>query len=252
MDETEAVPAGSGGTALVTGASGGIGSTLCRELVSRDIRVLAVDVDWNGEALDDLPHGSIHATADVTKVEEISDAIALLGDGRLDYAFLNAGLVSPNHPLLSLDEDDVRNVIDVNVVGTIFSLAETARKMVNQAAGSILLVASVQALIGRPTYAVYGSSKAAVAALARHSAVELAPHGVRVNAIAPGGVMTPKQRSSFDDPTSGRSVDQELSMVPMKRFADTQEMASAMVDICTRFSFATGSTFVVDGGESVP
>lgn len=234
-------------TAIVTGAAGGIGAALCLELEARGIRAVGLDVAWPAAS---GPRPAEQLTADVTRPQELRDVLAPVTP-RPRFAFVNAGLVEPNQRLLDLQEADARRIIDVNVLGAIFTVAELARVM-QDAGGSILLVGSVQGLIGRATYAVYGASKAAVAGLARHAAAELAPLGIRVNAIAPGGVLTPRQVASFDDPASGRDADAEFGKVLLGRFAGVDEMARAMVDICTRFDFATGSTFVVDGGESVP
>lgn len=233
--------------ALVTGASGGIGRALSRELTSRGIRVVGLDVDWNGRF---DPDCDVCLTADVTRPEDLRRVLDSQQLGRFDYAFLNAGLVGPNQRLLDLRESDVRQMIEVNVLGAIFSLAEVARIMEPRGKGSILLVASVLGLVGRPGMAAYGASKGGVVALTKHAAGELAPAGIRVNAVAPGGVLTPAQEASFRDPGSGRDRASEYARVPVGRFSSPAEIAGSMVDICTRFSFATGGTFVIDGGVS--
>jgi len=220
---------------------------LCQELVRRGDRAIGLDLHWPDGSPDDGIH-RVHA--DVTKPSDLRAAFAAPEIGHLDHVFVNAGLVGPNQTLLDLVPADVLRMIEVNVLGAIFTVAEASRVMRAHGGGSILIVSSVLGIVGREGMSVYGASKAAVDSLARHAAMELAPHGIRVNSIAPGGVMTPAQRASFDDPGSGRDAEAEFARVPMKRFATVEEMARAMVDICTGFEFATGSTFVIDGGVS--
>jgi NAD(P)-dependent dehydrogenase (short-subunit alcohol dehydrogenase family) len=246
-----------GKAALVTGAASGIGAACARWLAARGTAELVL-VDLDGDALDALDvkcetrrfAGDVGDPALWERIEE-----QLHG---LDHAVLNAGIADAA-PIAEMDFPAWRRLMAVNLDGMMLSLRCALRVMQPQGSGSVVLTASASALRTEPGTAAYGASKAAVIQMARVAAREAAPFGVRVNAIAPGGVDTPIWDSA---PMFGDMVAQAGSReaaiaemgragTPLGRFATPAEIAGQIGFLLSDMAATiTGSVLVSDGGYS--
>lgn len=242
-----------GRAALVTGAASGIGAACARALAARGARKLVL-VDVDGPGLDALELGSceVHRITGSVADEALWQALDPLLIG-LDHAVVNAGIGSGG-PIAALSLAEWRRVMAVNLDGAFLTLASSLRAMDGRT-GSVVVVASTTGLKPVPGIGPYGVSKAAVAHMARIAAAENARKGIRVNAIAPGGVDTAIWESGEDFKASVAAIGREATMArmakttPSGRFATSQEMADS---ICYLLSDAaaniTGHVLVSDGG----
>jgi NAD(P)-dependent dehydrogenase (short-subunit alcohol dehydrogenase family) len=233
--------------ALVTGAANGIGLAIARRFVAEGMRVVALDVD--GEALEaalrEHAPDAVPVVADVSDRAEVPRAVetCLETFGQLDILAANAG-IADGQPLLEIDERSWRRILDVNAAGAFFSIQAAARAMVGRG-GAIVATSSTNSWFVEANLAHYNASKGAIEALVRTAAFELAPLGIRVNAVAPSMVRT---RAAFitHDPVGGPEY---LKRVPMGRFAEPEEIAAAVAFLASdEASYITGQTLILDGG----
>jgi NAD(P)-dependent dehydrogenase (short-subunit alcohol dehydrogenase family) len=246
-----------GRTALVTGAASGIGAACARWLDAQGVARLVL-VDRDGEGLDglELDCPCERVAGDVTdealweRVE--SDLVSL------DHAVLNAGIAAGS-PIVETSLADWRKVIGVNLDGLFLSLRTAMRRMTN--GGSIVLTASVSGLKAEPGTAAYGASKAGVIQLAKVAAKEGAAQGIRVNAIAPGGVDTPiwDTLPFFQSLNEQHGGDRAAAMramagmaTPLGRYATPDEIAEQIGFLLSDAAATiTGTVLVSDGGYTL-
>jgi len=176
--------------------------------------------------------------------------IALVGEvaaafGRIDGVVNSAGIAADKH-VFETSAEVFRKILDVNVVGTFLVGREAARHMAKSGGGAIVNVASISGLRGSKGRSAYGASKGAVVNLTQVMANDLAPHGVRVNAVAPGPVETPMVKALHT------AADREIygRYIPMRRYAEPHEIASAIHFLLDQgqSSYVTGEILAVDGG----
>jgi len=241
---------------LVTGAASGIGEATARWLAAHGAgRLYLVDRDarqLSGLAWNCPVESFIGDVGDPALWGDIGSAIP-----RLDHAVLNAG-ISSGGPIADISFEEWRRVMATNLDGAFLSLRTALPKMVR--GGSIVLTASVTGSKSEPGTAAYGASKAAVMQLARVAAREAAPAGVRVNAIAPGGVDTPiwDQAPFFQqlvDQHGGNRASAMSAMAqmatPLGRFASAEEIAAQIGFLLSDLAATiTGTVLVSDGGYS--
>jgi NAD(P)-dependent dehydrogenase (short-subunit alcohol dehydrogenase family) len=231
--------------ALVTGANTGIGYAIAERLV-RDGLALAYATQAQGEkyreAYEQLAAlGTVHWVAgDLTDAAVpqrlVSETVAALGS--IDVLVNNAGL-STAKPALELTAEDFDRTFAVDVKAA-FLLAQAAARAMGGRGGSIVNITSVHEHIPRANFSLYAAAKAALGMLTRGLALELAPLGIRVNAVAPGVVATPRNVQD------ARALDAE---VPLGRPGTPEEVASAVSYLASEeASYVTGASFVVDGG----
>ena len=241
-----------GRVALVTGAASGIGAACANALAARGAaRLFLVDVDGPGlEALDltGEVHRIVGSVADEALWQDLEPRLA-----GLDHAIVNAG-IGAGGPLASLSLADWRRVMAVNLDGAFMTLATSLRAMAGKS-GSIVITASTTGLKPVPGIGPYGVSKAAVAHMARIAAAENARAGIRVNAIAPGGVDTAIWESGEDFRASVESIGREATIArmakttPLGRFATSDEMADSILFLLSDAAAnITGHVMVSDGG----
>lgn len=230
------------GTALVTGAASGMGLATAEVFLRRGWTVLAVDLTEPPLVDDRL----IPVVADVRDRDAIESALALhlpgVG-GRLDAVANVAGIYPPS-TLETVTTELYRRVFDVNVLGVINVMAAAAPYL--PSGSGIVNFASVDGFVVSPGQLVYGASKAAVIMLTKATALELAPRGIRVNAIAPGWVATPGNAAT------GR-MDEAAAGIPLGRVAQPEEIAE-WVWLLTgggASSYMTGDTITLSGGDVI-
>jgi NAD(P)-dependent dehydrogenase (short-subunit alcohol dehydrogenase family) len=260
----------SGRGALVTGAGAGIGRAIAARLAEAGAAVVVADVDRDGssatvEAIRSAGGRAIATVADVRDAAAASATARLVAEefGRLDILVNNAGLY-PRSPVLDTAEETWDRVVDVNLKGTFLWSQACARVMVAAGAGgSIVNLASKQALRGGADLAHYSASKAGVVLFTQSLAVELGPHDIRVNALAPGPVATDRalqaaaargseKEGSPDQPGSEDGREAYRRRIPLRRFSDPDDVARVALFLASDAArMMTGSLVVVDGGASL-
>lgn len=170
--------------------------------------------------------------------------------GRIDVAFNNAGVPGKTAPVQDLEEEDFGLLIDVNLKGIFLGLKHQIPHMIAQGGGAIVNTSSLFGVMGFATTAVYCASKWGVIGLTNSVALEVARKNIRVNAIAPGSVMTPLLTGMFGSEQSAK--DTVLPMIPMGRISDPSEIAQLVLFLSSdAASFITGQAIVIDGGGFV-
>lgn len=241
-----------GRSALVTGAASGIGAACARALSDRGAASLfLVDVDRAGLDAIDLPgevHRIIGSVADEALWQDLEPQMT-----GLDHAVVNAG-IGAGGQIASLSLADWRRVMAVNLDGAFLTLGASLRAM-GKTGGSAVVVASTTGIKPIAGIGPYGVSKAAVAHMARIAAVESAAKGIRVNAVAPGGVDTAIWESGEDFQRSVAAIGREATLknmaktTPLGRFASSEEMADTILYLLSDAAAnITGHVMVSDGG----
>ncbi|MFB2552056.1 SDR family NAD(P)-dependent oxidoreductase [Ensifer soli] len=170
--------------------------------------------------------------------------------GRIDVAFNNAGVPGKTAPVHELDDDDYSLLMDVNLKGIFHGLRHQVPHMIEQGGGAIVNTSSLFGVMGFATTAVYCASKWGVIGLTNSVALEVARKNIRVNAIAPGSVMTPLLQGMFGSEQGAK--DTVLPLIPMGRISDPAEIAQLVLFLSSdASSFITGQAVVIDGGGFV-
>ena len=239
-----------GKVAVVTGGNRGLGQAFARALGEAGARVAiaARDAARSEAVAGDL--GALAVTTDVTDAAGVDAMLETVTAelGPVDVLVNNSG-VCFHRPALEVPEDEWRSVWDVNVDGVWLCSRAVGAQMVERGSGSIINIGSISAeIVNRPQWQpAYNASKAAVHQLTKSLAAEWAPHGVRVNALAPGYVKT--EMSPVDEP---RFRPRWIEDAPMQRAAQPEEIAPSVVYLASEASsFMTGAVLVVDGGYTL-
>ena len=241
-----------GKVALVTGGTTGIGRATALEFAKHGAKVVVTGRrEKEGlETVELIRKAGGQATfvrADVAKEDDVKKMVneTLRAYGRLDVAFNNAGVEQIPQPLTETTEETYDQVIDINVKGVFLSLKHEVPAMLKTGGGSIVNNASVAGLIGMGGVAVYAASKHAVLGLTKAVALEYAKQGIRVNAVAPGGVETPM----FDRFTAVVSREAMNASHPIGRPGRPEEIAAGVVWLASDAAgFVTGTALTLDGG----
>ena len=242
-----------GETALVTGGGSGLGLGIATSFIQAGARVVLVGrrADVLKAAVKQLGDTASFETHDVTQLDRASDLVKRVTDrvGRISLLVNNAG----NHlkkPAVDTTPPEFNSLLQTHVSAA-FSLTQAVLPdMIQQRHGSILFIASMASLFGIPLIAAYAAAKSAHLGLVRTLAVEVSPHGVRVNAIAPGWIDSAMMRKALDtDPERSRKV---LGRTPMNCFGTAEDIGLAATYLCSPAArFVTGVVLPVDGGVSI-
>jgi NAD(P)-dependent dehydrogenase (short-subunit alcohol dehydrogenase family) len=229
-----------GRTALVTGAGRGIGRGCALALADAGAEVVAVS--RSRVELDSL--GSARpAVCDVTDSARVRELIA--GLERLDVVVVAAGANLPE-PLLEVPDDHLDALLELNVRAAFVTLQAAARRMVARGGGSIVLISSQMGHVGAARRSVYCTTKHAIEGLTKAAAVELAPHGVRVNAVAPTFVETPMTAPFLAEAGFRAEVERQI---PLGRIGRVEDVTGAVLYLASDASaLVTGASLRVDGG----
>ncbi|MET0144636.1 MAG: SDR family oxidoreductase [Ilumatobacteraceae bacterium] len=247
--------------AIVTGGGGGIGQGIALGLARFGADVAVIDVEptrcaSTQAAIEALGRRAVGIPCDVMDTAGLTAAIAQVHDelGRLDILVNNAGGVRGG-PFITQPEASVRRHVEINLFSMLFATQAAARLMIEGGrGGTIVNVASIEALRAAPMFAVYAACKAGMAGFTKSMAVELAEHDIRVNCIAPDHTITPGNRDNRNgpvEPASWADSDSEewRRVVPLGREGVVAECASTAVWLCSAMSnYVTGITVSVDGG----
>jgi NAD(P)-dependent dehydrogenase (short-subunit alcohol dehydrogenase family) len=243
-----------GKTAIVTGATEGIGYAISHAFVREGARIVAVArrVEPGEQLVVELgADTSVFVAGDVGEPGTADRAVAAAQArfGGLDVLVNNAGLDLSGVPLLETTMEQARRIFDANVFGSLAMVQACARAM-QGLGGSIVNVTSRLALVGLPGSAVYGASKGALQSLTRGAAVELAPLGIRVNAVAPGLTETPMVTVWIEEqPEPEAFRHRHESSIPMGRFSLPEDVAAAVIYLASDEARSiTGASISVDGG----
>ncbi len=246
-----------GRVAVVTGGASGIGRATVERLVAEGARVVVADLNGRAaqETADAFDAGCvIGVAADVSSTDDCVRMVeaAVTRFGGLDILHANAG-VPFTGPVGSVDDGTLDRVIDVNLKGAFRSAAAAVPALRERGGGSIVFTASLQAVIARPNYTPYTAAKHGVIGLMKGLALELAPDGIRVNAIAPAATETP-MLSEFlggmgDLPDEAR--ERFRQSIPLGRMATPEDSAAAVAFLVSDDArMITGHTLILDGGTT--
>jgi NAD(P)-dependent dehydrogenase (short-subunit alcohol dehydrogenase family) len=239
-----------GKIALVTGGASGIGYA-CAEIFAREgakVWIADANAEAGSKAARKLKAEFVACdVGDAKQVRALVDALAR-GAKRLDVLVNNAG-IAPSRPFLDITEDDWDRVIRVNLKGA-FLVGQAAAKLMvaKKTQGAIVNMSSVNAVLAIPGLAAYNVSKGGLNQLTRVMALELAPHGIRVNAIGPGTIATELARKAvLGSPEAKTKI---MSRTPMGRLGEPAEIAETALFLASkRSSYMTGQIVYVDGGR---
>ncbi|WP_298851710.1 SDR family oxidoreductase [uncultured Ruegeria sp.] len=244
-----------GKTAIVTGGASGFGAGIVQKFLTEGARVMIADI--NGDAANELAaqlgSDAVAQQVDVSNgasVQKMADT-ALATFGQLDILVNNAGVTHLPTPLEDVSEEDFDHVFNVNMKSVYLTARNLVPYMKARGAGAILNVASTAGLSPRPNLNWYNASKGWMITATKTMAVELAPTGVRVNAICPVAGETPLLKSFMGEDTPEIRA-KFLSTIPLGRFSTPEDMANAACFLCSdEASMITGTALEVDGGRCI-
>ncbi|MGQ0542383.1 MAG: SDR family NAD(P)-dependent oxidoreductase [Blastocatellia bacterium] len=247
-----------GKVAIVTGSTGGIGEATAKRFLAEGASVMLV-----GRSAEKLRETRDRLAVDTGIADFVADAAdeaamaAVVAStietfGGVDILIANAGTEGNFAPIESLKISDFEDVFRTNVIGVWLSMKYCVEPMKSRGCASIIAISSIAGMIGSPTMSPYIASKHAVYGLVKTAALELAPFGVRVNAIGPGPIdnrMMRSVESQFNPADIAAAHEFVLSMVPMQRYGTNEEVANlAMFLASDESTYCTGSIHMIDGG----
>ena len=220
-------------TALVTGGASGLGAATAERLRADGLTVITLDLGTGADV-----------SADVT--DEAALQRVAEDTGPVDILVNSAGVVGVGKPLLDTTTAEWRQVLDVNVLGTVNALRVFVPGMRDRGWGRVVNMASIAGKEGNPNSSIYSASKAAVIGLTKSVGKELATTGVLVNAIAPAVIATPMNAATAPDLLAHMT-----SLIPMQRIGQPEEVAELVAFLCSdRVTFSTGAVYDISGGRA--
>lgn len=242
-----------GKIALVTGAGRGLGRAGAVALARAGAHVALISrtraqLEETAQAVEGLGRKALVAVADTRNTQEVEGAVRTVVDtfGRIDILFNNAG-TNIRKPVVEMSDEDWHTIIETNVKGIFLVARSVARQMIVQKSGRIINMSSMAAMVPERDKVVYASSKGAVSQFTKGLALELAPHGITVNAIAPGYMMTPLVKGYLE--SDANRYQRILQRIPLGRIGLPEEIGGALVFLASEAArYITGATIVIDGG----
>jgi NAD(P)-dependent dehydrogenase (short-subunit alcohol dehydrogenase family) len=246
-----------GKVAIVTGSSRGIGRAIALRMAEHGARVAIssrkmIACEAVAQAINaDHPGQAIAVRANVASKEDLAHLVAETQNafGKIDVLVSNAASNVHFGPMAGISDDVFRKTLDSNLLSAHWLVGMVAPGMIGRRDGSIIIVSSVGGLRGSKNLGAYNITKAADMQLARNLAVELGPHNIRTNCIAPGLVKTDFSRALWDDP---ENLANALRVIPLGRIAEADDIAGAALFLASAAGrYVNGETIVVDGGLTV-
>lgn len=240
-----------GKIAVVTGASKGIGKGVALALARQGADVILAarsksQLDEVAAEIEKLGRRAKAVSIDVTSKEQIDDMMQNIvpAFGGLDIFVNNAG-VTVMKKMIDTSPEDIDYILNINLKAAIFFLQNAAKLMIEQKrGGSIVIVTSINAIAPLPSQAIYSSTKAALEALMRCLAADLAREGIRVNSVAPGAITT-----DMNNHFTPEVVERVITKIPLGRVGESDEIADVVAFLSSDTArYITGSTVVADGG----
>jgi 3-oxoacyl-[acyl-carrier protein] reductase len=244
-----------GKTAIVTGGASGFGAGIAKKFAAEGARVMVADINGDGAnaIADEIGNGAFGHRVDVSVDGSVSAmaAAAIMAFGKLDILVNNAGVTHLPNALDNISEADFDRVLAINVKSVFLTARHLVPHMKANRAGVILNVASTAGVSPRPRLSWYNASKGWMITATRSMAVELAPEGIRVNAINPVAGETPLLKSFMGEDTPEIRA-RFLATIPIGRFSTPEDMGNAACFLCSdEASMITGVAMEVDGGRCI-
>jgi NAD(P)-dependent dehydrogenase (short-subunit alcohol dehydrogenase family) len=240
---------------LVTGAGSGIGRATALKFAEKGAQLVISDVDEEGlkgtaALLDNTKRNFRSVVADVANHKEVKRLVSLskIEFGRLDVAVNNAGIGGPMAPTAEYSDEDWSRVLNINLKGQWFCMKEQIPVMLESGGGAIVNITSILGNVGFANAPAYVAAKHGLTGLTKAAALEYASSGVRVNAVAPGFILT-EMLIKANLTTDKEKYQMLVDLHPMGRLGEPDEVADAIVWLASdEASFVTGQTLLVDGG----
>lgn len=237
--------------ALITGGAQGIGYACAEAIAENGVKIVLSDINADGveKAAERLGGGTVAIACDMGAPADIAAMFDRIEAdlGPVSILVNNAGIARPGD-FLETSLETFQDVINVNLTGTFVALQRAAKSMVaNGIKGSIVNMSSINAQVAIPAVAAYCASKGGVMQLTKASALALAPHGIRVNAVGPGSIDTEMMAGVNANPEAMKMV---MSRTPLGRVGDPREIGNVVAFLASdKASYITGETIYVDGGR---
>ena len=231
------------GTAVVTGAGQGIGRAIAVRLSAEGFDVLGLDV--NADQLGSLSDvdGCRTAVVDVADPAQTAEVAALVPDCRV---LVNNAAIQRYHDLLHTSPQEMREVLDINVMGPVLMAQALVPVIAANGGGSVINMSSITSRAHAASTSLYPASKAAINQITQAMAVEFGPMGIRVNAVGPGTVLTEGTAGHYGDAAARAAI---AGVLPLGRMGEPEDIANAVAFLVSdEASWVTGQTLFVDGG----
>jgi NAD(P)-dependent dehydrogenase (short-subunit alcohol dehydrogenase family) len=248
----------SGRVAIITGSSRGIGRAVAEHLAKHGAKVVISSRKLDAcmpvaEAINEArgPGTALAVAANISSKDELANLVAKTREsfGKIDILVCNAATNVHMGSMATLTDEQFRKILDNNILSNHWLVQLVAPEMIARRDGAIVIVSSVGGLKGSAVLGAYSISKAADFQLARNMAVELGPHNVRINCVAPGLIKTDFAKALWQNPTIAKAYEQAT---PLRRLGETDDVAGAVVFLSSPAGrFITGQTLVIDGGATI-
>jgi hypothetical protein len=248
----------SGRVAVITGSSRGIGRAAAERLAEHGAKVVISSRKAEAcQAVTDAINTArgagtaISVPANISSKDDLVNLVTKTREafGKIDILVCNAATNVHMGPMSTLKDEQFRKILDNNILSNHWLIQLVAPEMVARRDGAIVIVSSIGGLLGSGILGAYGLSKAADFQLARNLAVELGPHNIRVNCVAPGVIKTDFARALWQNPKIAQATE---AATPLRRMGDPDDVAGAVVFLCSPAGhYITGQSLVIDGGTTI-